>query len=246
LIFEEEVVVENPKETIVEIRNESNLEITRNDDSKLNESGLNALTEFIKNSQNKPITEKVENLIQVFSNNKLNSKKINLDNKTKNELLHRLREEFQKEKEIIEEETKQIQTKSKLSNNIKVNKNSSMTSDLDFNVTNPFTKNVLEGSNNQPNESNFAYANQGWGVGNNNISNNKSKQTRKTNSVENNIPKTQIKKENMTVNKFKNAKTPNKIVNKFKEDERNFENNFWIGDQLKNEEEDSEEWMVLK
>ena len=78
----------------VEIRNESNLEITKNEESKVNESGMNALVDFIKQSQNKPIIEKVENLIGVFEKNQLDNKKINIDNNTKNELLSLPRQIF--------------------------------------------------------------------------------------------------------------------------------------------------------
>lgn len=236
-------MAENPKESIVEIRNESNLEITRNDESRLNESGINALTELIKNSQNKPITEKVESLIQVFSKNQIDNKKINLDNKTKNELLLRLREEFQKEKELIEEETKHNKlNKSKVSNNSKFNpKNSNLNSEIEFNVTNPFTKNVFDGPA-TPNETNVAFANKGWGVS----SNIKTKGNPKTSSVEKSDSKREYKKENVVVKKQKNIKTPVKKGNPFREDEKGYENNFWLGDQIKDEDDDSDEWMVIK
>jgi len=243
LIFEEEVVAENPKEKIVQIWNETHLEITKNDELKMNDSGLNALMEMIKSSQNKPITEKVESLIQVFSNNQINNKKINLDNKTKNELLMRLREEFLKEKENIEEEVKHNKlNKSKVSNNSKFNaKNSNMTSEIEFNITNPFTKNVVDGSG-TPNDTNVGFANKGWGV-NSNI---KSKGNTKTSSVDKIDQKREIRKDNVVVKKQKNTKTPVKKGNKFREDERGYENNFWLGDQIKDEDDDSDEWMVIK
>ena len=40
---------------------------------------MNALVDFIKQSQNKPIIEKVENLIGVFEKNQLDNKKININ-----------------------------------------------------------------------------------------------------------------------------------------------------------------------
>ena len=165
----------------------------------------------------------------MFAKNQLDNKKINLDNKTKNELLHLLREEFQKEKEIIDDETKQLRSKF-------YPKSSNITSDMDLNMTNPFVKNVMEGANEK--DSNMLFANKGWGV------NTKQSPKRKTNSTEKNVPKEQVyKKSNVVVNKLKN--NPKKASN-FKEDEKRYENNFWIGDQIKNEDEDSDDWMVIK
>ena len=190
---------------------------------------MNALVDFIKQSQNKPIIEKVENLIGVFEKNQLDNKKINIDNKTKNDLLSLLRQEFQKEKEVIDEETKQLRTK--------INqKTSNLTSENDLNVTNQFTKNVIEGSN--LNDINVMFANKGWGV------NNKQSPKRKSSSTEKNVQKEQqYKKNNAVVKKLQNNKN---IGNKYKEDKNGYENNYWIGDQVKNDDEDSDDWMVIK
>lgn len=94
----------------------------------------------------------------------------------------------------------------------------------------------MEGANEK--DSNMLFANKGWGV------NTKQSPKRKTNSTEKNVPKEQVyKKSNVVVNKLKN--NPKKASN-FKEDEKRYENNFWIGDQIKNEDEDSDDWMVIK
>ena len=49
-------------------------------EDKNNESGINHLLEFMKNSKDLPVTEKMQKLLEVFSKNKLNDTNIKIDN----------------------------------------------------------------------------------------------------------------------------------------------------------------------
>ena len=94
---------------IKEIISESNLELKGKEEevSNINDSGLNVLQDFIKSSKNKPVTEKVEKLLKLLGKgNSDEPTNLKLDDNLKAELLKNLKNEFLKEKEILEKQSR--------------------------------------------------------------------------------------------------------------------------------------------
>ena len=161
-------------------------------EDKNNESGINHLLEFMKNSKDLPVTEKMQKLLEVFSKNKLNDTNIKIDNNLKEILLKNLKEEFLKQKENLNQKapSKVEITKLKedhLISNINTNKNNkkvetsiilSSESEYEREKKNPFI-NALDNKyyKKQTNEkktnlqdikenllNKVSYTNSGWGV----------------------------------------------------------------------------------
>jgi len=60
------------------------------------------LVDFLKNSQNKPTSNKVDQILKTFAQKKLNIKEENVNEEFKEMLLNNLKKEFLKEKENFE------------------------------------------------------------------------------------------------------------------------------------------------
>jgi hypothetical protein len=68
------------------------------------------LLEYLKNAKDKPVTEKMEKLLDVFANNKLDNKNIVIDNNLKEMLLKNLKEEFIREKEQLNKQRSSVKS----------------------------------------------------------------------------------------------------------------------------------------
>ena len=101
---EKKIALNNKKLSIIDIP------INLDSQEKLNESGLNHLLDYMKNSKNKPVTEKVDKLLQVFSKNKLDDTNIKIDNNIKEILLKNLKDEFLTEKGILKRKSPSYST----------------------------------------------------------------------------------------------------------------------------------------
>jgi len=262
--------------------------------------------EFIKISKDKPVTQKVEKLLNILGKNK--DSKVKLDESLKVELLRNFKEEFIKESEKLgkvrnskekdyvsrmESPPKSVFSKpspvknskpKQASSNIPTQNNRDnppILTESEGNISNPFinsldtplskskvlpTKPVAKKDVNELNQpSKVIFTTSGWGVNQfpikktgNIHSNNQSKSNiLNTNNTNNSkiMKKEVVKKGNVAVKKYKDTNNQylkssatdqpkSKLTRQIEENRKN-QNNGWFGEN-DNNEEDSEEWMVIK
>lgn len=85
-------------------QNSIQLKTKPEEDEPLNENDLDFFVQYIENNPDNPLTEKVGQILEFFKTNRLNGVEMNIDNRTKNEMLRELKAEYLKQQEKLQRE----------------------------------------------------------------------------------------------------------------------------------------------